>query len=956
MTSPPDPHEEKIGGLLAAEDDEQRAEVLAGDPALGSTETVRALVALVNGALRVDLARAGRAAGALAWLAEEIGDDEARGLAHRARGNVLAFRREYAAALPEYETAIRLLSRAGARTEEAIARSAVVGTLSHLGSFERALEMAAAAKRTFDETGDLLRLAVLENQLAHLETRRERFREALAHYQAALVHFRVRGRPSHVGIALRNIAVCHQFLNDFPRALEAYDQAGEYCREHELPLVAAEIDYNIAYLHYLRGEYERANRLFEKARATSRSLGDRQHEALCDLDQAEIFLELNLVGEAGRLAARACAGFDELGMEYEAAKAMTYQALALFRQQAPREAVDLLARAGERFAAQKNRFWVAVTRLHRAFVLFSEKDLVGAAAMAGEAREVFEGSGLHRQTVLSEILLAQLALAAGDKEEAGRWIAGALGRLAELSAPQLEFQAHFVGGLVAEASGRPGEALDSFRRSAARLEDLRGHLTSEELRIAFLEDKLALYESLVTLSLEAAEGAAGLEAAFAWAEKAKSRSMADLLAAGGWIPPRAEGDEDLVDEMKELREELNWFYRQIDHEELRAEGRSPEWLDRLGAEASRREDRLQRLRRKLRTRQPELGWLDEAATADLESIRSALSPDSQVLEFFIARGAVHGFLLDRRRLQVRELSTVRRLADLRHRLRFQLDRFQMGEEYVRELGELPIRATLDYLGRLYDELIRPLEPELAARHLVVVPHGLLHGLPIHALFDGKRHLLDRFSISYAPSATVFRLCCRRPVDTAGSALVLGVPDERAPLIADEAAVVAAALPGSRLLLGEEATRESLERLAPSCRYLHIATHGFHRQDNPIFSAIQLGDGRMSLFDLYGLNLRCELAVLSGCATGLHAVRGADELLGLTRGLLYAGARSVMASLWDVNDVSTARLIEGLYGHLTAGVQPAEALRQAAIELRADRPHPYYWAPFVLSGTSSACRA
>lgn len=117
----------------------------------------------------------------------------------------------------------------------------------------------------------------------------------------------------------------------------------------------------------------------------------------------------------------------------------------------------------------------------------------------------------------------------------------------------------------------------------------------------------------------------------------------------------------------------------------------------------------------------------------------------------------------------------------------------------------------------------------------------------------------------------------------------------------------------------------------------------------MFSAIRLGTSRLSLFDLYNLRLRADLAVLSGCATGLSAVHGADELVGLTRGLLYAGARSVMVSLWDINDESTFRFMPRFYRHLAAGEPPVRALNLAQRQLLREYPHPYYWAPFVLTG-------
>lgn len=137
--------------------------------------------------------------------------------------------------------------------------------------------------------------------------------------------------------------------------------------------------------------------------------------------------------------------------------------------------------------------------------------------------------------------------------------------------------------------------------------------------------------------------------------------------------------------------------------------------------------------------------------------------------------------------------------------------------------------------------------------------------------------------------------------------------------------------------------------APHTRILHIATHGFFRRDNPLFSAIRLGDGFLSLFDLYRLDLKADLVTLSGCSTGLSTVVGGDELLGLTRGLLHAGARAVLLSLWDVQDESTAEYMAMFYRRMSEGENAAVASRDALRNLRNKYEHPYYWAPFCLVG-------
>jgi CHAT domain-containing protein len=193
------------------------------------------------------------------------------------------------------------------------------------------------------------------------------------------------------------------------------------------------------------------------------------------------------------------------------------------------------------------------------------------------------------------------------------------------------------------------------------------------------------------------------------------------------------------------------------------------------------------------------------------------------------------------------------------------------------------------------------------------------------------------------------LCAARTASVRDESLVMGIPDRAAPHIEGEARYAASALPNSRLFLGAEASEFVLREYGPSSRFIHIATHGFFRRDNPIFSSIRLGDSHLSLFELYQLPLTAELVTLSGCSTGLNVVVGGDELVGLMRGLLYAGAQGILASLWDVHDRSTAEFMTAFYQRLQQKASKAEALRAAMAELRESYPHPYHWAPFILVG-------
>jgi CHAT domain-containing protein len=196
---------------------------------------------------------------------------------------------------------------------------------------------------------------------------------------------------------------------------------------------------------------------------------------------------------------------------------------------------------------------------------------------------------------------------------------------------------------------------------------------------------------------------------------------------------------------------------------------------------------------------------------------------------------------------------------------------------------------------------------------------------------------------------VFALCQEKNGSDLRNSLVLGIPDERAPEILAEVKSVASLLPFPELFLGGDATTEVLRQRGSSSNLLHIATHGSYRQDNPMFSSIRMGDGYLNLYDLYQMRLPSKLVTLSGCATGMNFVSAGDELLGLQRGLFCAGASSLLLSLWDVHDQSTARLMEAFYKNYIAGQDLAAALQAAMKQIREEHPHPYFWAPFVLAG-------
>jgi CHAT domain-containing protein len=222
-------------------------------------------------------------------------------------------------------------------------------------------------------------------------------------------------------------------------------------------------------------------------------------------------------------------------------------------------------------------------------------------------------------------------------------------------------------------------------------------------------------------------------------------------------------------------------------------------------------------------------------------------------------------------------------------------------------------------------------------------------LPFQALHDGESYLVERREVSFAPSAVVLQQCLERPAHDFRTALLLGVADEQIPLVDEELRALDHVFAAVQRFSNDAATTEVLRRESGGVDVLHLACHAQFRSDNPLFSAVRLGDGWFTARDAYGLRLNCGLVTLSACETGMNAVAPGDELLGLTRGFLSAGSASVLLSLWTIDDEATAELMTTFYGELAQAKSPAAALRHAQVKLLHERPHPFFWSPFVLVG-------
>ena len=482
--------------------------------------------------------------------------------------------------------------------------------------------------------------------------------------------------------------------------------------------------------------------------------------------------------------------------------------------------------------------------------------------------------------------------------------------------------------------------MEHFETAIDRLESVRASLRIDEFKSAYMGDKLSVYYDLIDLLLEQQH----LPKVFEYVERAKSRVLLDMLSKGVEArPPSTDpATAKLSEDLEKAREDLNWFYLSAENEGM--DGPSWEKVRETERKVAQYIHELERL-------QPQAATLETVAVTKLDDVLERLDEDTVLIEYFGDNDTLSALILDHQGIcAVRDLASPQDIKHHMNRLSFFMGRVAQSQNYAAVYSEEILSQQVNrHLKALYDALIEPLNLDGKAKNLLIIPHGSLHAVPFAGLFNGDSYLIDQYRISYAPSAAIYLFCQQRSQHEGERLTVFGVPVEDIPAVLTEVQEVSAMSNDAETFIGKDASLAAFFKHAPDANVLHIATHGVYRPDNPMFSGLRLGDGWLAARDLYGLNLKASLVVLSACETGLGSYEGGDEVFGIARGFLYAGAPALVASHWAVKDTQTAQLMIAFYQTLQNGVNVAEALRDAQLTIRKNHPNPYYWASFALVG-------
>jgi len=532
-----------------------------------------------------------------------------------------------------------------------------------------------------------------------------------------------------------------------------------------------------------------------------------------------------------------------------------------------------------------------------------------------------------------------------------------------ISRSETLWRAYSELGHLASKERENRKAFKYYAEAINIIEEMRGELDDPALKALFMENKFQVYEWMIRLLHRMKRD----EEAFNYLERAKARTMLDMLGDKTFAARNAEMEDLLVRE-RSVREQIQDLMRtsgQFPQEESEEEEGSDEQSTESESKDAREIDLLQAEQKALLDRieqlNPDLASLLRVNPLNGKEVQALLDEDTVVLAYYTGSEWTGVFVVTKSKILGVHLDIPRKPL------------VEKVKEFRNETEEgltVKVFTSKDYekpLTDLYGILIKPVEKELVGKkHVVVVPHGMLHYLPFQALRNPEgKYLIESHTVSYLPSASVLKYAREKNRGNHANLFAVANPvTDLSPLPAAEveAREVSALFAKKQVLLGSFATKTTFKREGPQYDLLLFSTHGEMIESAPLESNLRFtptpqDDGKLTVSEIFDMEVKANLVTLSACETGLaRGTKGdfpqGDDLVGLSRAFIHAGAPSVVASLWKVSDDSTVAMMRSFYRNLQT-MPKAEALQQAQLGLARssamNSSHPYFWAPFILVG-------
>lgn len=929
---------------------------------LDISEAGRRLKEQADHYLRANLQRSLDTCALLYELAERSGDPIPRALGLLAEANARSIGMgEYEAALDLYDEGAEIYQKMGREVEYGSAQNGKIGTLMFLGRYHEALEVGVWAAEVLRRTSNWLPLAKMTNNMAiiyyHLGDDKlalEMFEKCQRLYEKAGNG----GGPEWLRTEL-NRSIVMRNLGEFEASIQASQRASNMLVNAGQRVEAARAQQSLAQTYFILGRNNEALQILDEV--SEAFLADRRMRdaALVELYRTDILLQLRRFSKVLENCTRIRQIFNDLGTRYEFSLAVVDEALAYAGLKQYDPALASLNEAKTLFEEQGNKSWAAYTDLERAEIYLKLKQPEKAQEIVQGCTAQLKDQPLKRSQAC--LIAASAMLETGDIVEAENLLRDSIQNENQI-VPALNYACRHLLAKIAQKQGDFRRALDEFDQAIRGLEQWRSRMMVE-FRASFLEDKQVLYDDVIKMCVENGQP----QQAFSFAERAKSQSLLEMLEnrISLRIVSLGPDDEQLIQELVRLREKRDRLYRRWEsdsREEMRLRGNPDcqQGLITLHQEIGEIEEKITELWHKLLVRNADYARETSLWQVETEYVGPYLDEDTLLLEYYYAHGDLYVFLVTKEQIDARRLPGDREQIERTMEL-LSLNLKTVIKSPTEKRSHLTANAQR-ILEKLYGLLIAPVEDMTALYpNILIVPHGSLHYLPFHALNDGSRYLISDHMVSYLPSASFLKFCQPKTTPHEGFLVVGHSNHGKLPDVIEEARAVAR-LWGGLSLLEEQATLDNIRKNSAACRAVHIAAHGEFRSDNPLFSGLAFEDGWLTTLDVFNWELSASLVVLSACETGRNIVGGGDELLGLMRAYLYAGASTLVLSQWAVEDKASSLFMQRFYRELSKGLTKGESLRiaqlsfiEAGSEITGhefgDFSHPYFWAPFMLIGHS-----
>lgn len=870
-------------------------------------------------------------------LVRSLGEyPDARASVLSARAHVLCYANRFEEAMASLAEAMTAARARGSTPDMAAVSNASVQPLARLGRLAEAEDAARLAADLYERSGATTEAGRAEMNLGVIMRMRGNPGGALIHFERALV--RLGSNPSTAGAVENNRAEAMLDMDRFSdarrcfeRSLDSFLRAGDH---HAAAIVGG----NLADLLSRQGHVDEALERFERARRLFEQAGVPGDAARLGIEEAEALASMGAYRAALDRYTKHIPELERASLALEIARAKLGKALLRWKvgnrataETELREGIDLASAIG------------GCGLLSQALSV-----LAGEAILRGDIdtcdslwkRAIADAADRPARRAACSAELARACIRAGIWERAESLIKEVEAASASARVRPMLACARHLRGQLCRAMGKTVSAMRYFRRAMSHAERQRGTLRAERFRVAYSESWRELYLSSCAASLES-ETSDGVDEAFYSVERLRARTLADSLVSPATTPGKDRSNGALLREYDDTVGELIALYSRLDG------SHGPE---SLRARLSDLETRCEQLRdRIVATAEARPGL---ARPLTVEEACAALSDDEAMVSFFPDGDFYGAFVLrSRGRWVVRRVAKIEEVESVLARLEFMAGRWNGEAAWP---GTIIPRLT----ERMHHLLMEPLRAVLGeASRLTIVPWGSLHRVPWAMLDQSGVLLLERASITTAPSVTVGVMLARRWGDRpdvragGGRCAFVGVADELAPEVESEVHAAAAAATNAETLVGQDATVEALQDAMRHADVLHLACHCVFSSEHPMSTRVRLWDRWATTRELVGHAKLGGEVVLAGCETARTC--GGEDRWGLTRAFLSSGSAAVMAALWPLHDRGASLFFPALHRRLSESDRPglAKASRDVQLRMKQVGLHPFLWGGLVVTGST-----